>query len=601
MDKIKKRESLNKNMSTSDSFLDFILGLPLQIANIVEYTIQTLLDTKDNKNKNASSLDYIETAMGLVSRKQELKHSTKSKENALILKTQLVIVSESKDEVRKHNLIESTAQNYNSIREDNELTYSRIKSKHADKFNPLNYDFKGATTNYMSINECGNFIQTAGKKLLNTHRNIESIKVLEEKPSQELLNGYIRLGTCKVKENTTNVYMSAEGNLANLGLVILGQQGSGKSQYIANYIYDAWEKKECVVLIDIIKNCELSDLIESVIPSKDILKIDLSTLEGMQGFCYNEVFNFNNDDPFSRLETSNMCSQLTMSFIDSINKEGNPLSGRMRKYLSSAGNVVYLQKQTSLRDVIKCLDNHVARHKFIELIPKELKQLLEDDIQNLEELDEYDKKGETIIGTKDSKIEFIMDRVGLLKEDIKLKSMFNKSSETNIDFVKAMNEGKIILIKIPEHRYPTKFHKNILTTFYVSKVWVSSQLRGNMFETPLRSHTIIDEIFQAPTAEKMLVDILPQGRKFQDKFVFSAHYLSQIETIREALKASGASYMLLQGTDKKNYDEMKADLLPYTYDDLRNLKQWHSLNMIKTKEGYAKFITHLPDLLKPNI
>jgi len=234
------------------------------------------------------------------------------------------------------------------------------------------------------------------------------------------------------------------------------------------------------------------------------------------------------------------------------------------------------------------------------LIPKELKQLLEDDIQNLEELDEYDKKGETIIGTKDSKIEFIMDRVGLLKEDIKLKSMFNKSSETNIDFVKAMNEGKIILIKIPEHRYPTKFHKNILTTFYVSKVWSSSQLRGSMFEDPLRSHIIIDEVFQAATAERMLVDILPQARKFQDKFVFSAHYLSQIETIREALKASGASYMLLQGTDKKNYDEMKADLLPYTYDDLRNLKQWCSLNMIKTKEGYAKFITHLPDLLKPN-
>lgn len=179
-------------------------------------------------------------------------------------------------------------------------------------------------------------------------------------------------------------------------------------------------------------------------------------------------------------------------------------------------------------------------------------------------------------------------------EDIKLKVMFNKPMENNLDLIKAMDEGKIVLIKIPESHYPTRTHKNILTTFFISKIWLASQLRGGIYKEPRRTHIIIDEIFQAPTAEHILKDVLVQARKFQTKFVFSAHYLSQIETIKEALKASGSSYMMMQGTDKNNYNELKEDLAPFELQDLLNLKSYHSLNLIKTSNGYAKFITELP-------
>ena len=179
-------------------------------------------------------------------------------------------------------------------------------------------------------------------------------------------------------------------------------------------------------------------------------------------------------------------------------------------------------------------------------------------------------------------------------EDIKLKYMFNKSLDDNIDFIESMDQGKVILIKIPDSKYPTAAHKNILTTFFVSKIWLASQLRGGMYKEPKRTHIIIDEIFQAPTAEYILKDILVQARKFQTKFIFSAHYLSQIDTIKEALKASGSSYMLMQGTDKNNYNELKEDLAPFELQDLLNLKRYHSLNLIKTSNGYAKFITELP-------
>ena len=52
--------------------------------------------------------------------------------------------------------------------------------------------------------------------------------------------------------------------------------------------------------------------------------------------------------------------------------------------------------------------------------------------------------------------------------------------------------------------------------------------------------------------------------------------------------------MLLAGTNKDNYNELKDELYPYELEDLMNLKRYESLNLIKTQNGYAKFITKLP-------
>lgn len=52
--------------------------------------------------------------------------------------------------------------------------------------------------------------------------------------------------------------------------------------------------------------------------------------------------------------------------------------------------------------------------------------------------------------------------------------------------------------------------------------------------------------------------------------------------------------MLIAGCGKDNYSELKEELEPYTLEDLIGLKRYTSLNLIKTDDGYAKFITELP-------
>lgn len=95
---------------------------------------------------------------------------------------------------------------------------------------------------------------------------------------------------------------------------------------------------------------------------------------------------------------------------------------------------------------------------------------------------------------------------------------------------------------------------------------------------------------------KMLRDqeILPQTRKFGCKFVFSCQYLGQIELIDQTLRSAGASYMLMKGSGKANFNEFKDELAPYTLEDLEALPQYHSLNLINYEKGRAKFVTRLP-------
>jgi hypothetical protein len=560
----------------------YIAGAPVDKNKVnATYAVKTIINEIYNLLNSFNTSNKI----NILSTK-ELSKITQNKASEFIVNTQIALISDSHNKLNSINNLRSVANSFRSIDDDNYLKYKSTK-----KFNHNDLNI-GTEINKCSLKEIGNFISLPGRELLERF-GIEHINTLEVEVPEELRNGYIKLGCNTFKGNAITTTMSKDKNLANLGLVLLGPQGCGKSTFIGNYAKDASGSGEGVILIDYIKNCELSSEIEKVVSYNRLIIIDLSKQEQMQSFGFNEVSNFNPKSTYESLEVANMQTQLLIAFIDAINPE-QQLTPRMRRSLASAANIVFIHPNMCMRNVYECLADHRKRQEYINLVPDEMKSYLQDDIFNLIDMNEYDNKTGETTGTKSSKNEFVMDRISILMEDIKLKYMFNKNMDDNIDFVKAMDQGKVILIKMPDSKYPTTVHKNILTTFFVSKIWLASQLRGGMYKEPTRTHVIIDEVFQAPTTEFILKDILVQARKFQTKFVFSAHYLSQIETIKEALKASGSSYMMMQGTDKKNFEELKEDLAPFELQDLLNLKRYYSLNLIKTSNGYAKFITELP-------
>ncbi|HBJ2602689.1 TPA: hypothetical protein ACXDAM_002212 [Clostridium botulinum] len=558
---------------------------------------------------DGKSRSHQEVAVTMIDKLSNLSAITRKKENAVVIDTQLVVISQSSDKVRQQNNAYAVLESYKSISQDNSLKYKKINNK--IKIDPYDYKFMGVDTNKMSTLECNNLIQIPGRELLRKHKINTKVEVLENLIPENLRKGNITLGESTCKGEVQEGYLPTDYNFANLALMLLSPQGGGKTTLIANIARSANKAKEGNIVLDYIKNCELADSIKKVVTPKDVIEIDLSKEENFQALSFNEI-NYTGESEFEMFEVANMKAEQTLAFIDAANGDGLPLTGKMRRYLSAAANVVYLHNNTSIGDVIKCLSKHQRRIEYIEWARKNISpqglEYLDDMLDALDELNEVEKEIDKktkeiircdIVGTKDSKIEGILDRVNLIQENIYLKYMLNMKSDNNIDFVKAMEERKTVLIKMPEHKFNNVMVKNVLITFFTSKIILATKLRGSLHERPSRCNIFYDEIYQAPTAENIICSVLSQLRKFGTKIIISAHYMDQLSNnLKNEIKASGASYMLLQGADKKNFNELKEELMPYELEDLLKLKQFHSLNLIRYKGGYAKFITKLPEPIK---
>jgi hypothetical protein len=105
---------------------------------------------------------------------------------------------------------------------------------------------------------------------------------------------------------------------------------------------------------------------------------------------------------------------------------------------------------------------------------------------------------------------------------------------------------------------------------------------------------IVDELYQVPSCQDFIRSKLSQMAKFGAKMIISCHYLGQIKIIRNELKSANSSYMLLAGSDKDNFNELREELSPYTVDDVLSLKRYHALCLMKYEQGYARFVAKLP-------
>lgn len=564
----------------------------LYVVDIMDGLLELINDFMGGEKvkRDESFAEALATAL---EQEKELSPSTKKKKDLRVLDTQVVVISDSEDTTRKDNNALSVAQSFRVLDEDNELVYKKIKE--VPKID--DYKFKDVEVNTISTDEAQNFIQIPGRTLLKDF-GINHIQTEETQVPKELQEGIIPLGDVQYKGSIQKSYLENEYNIGNLPLVLIGAQGSGKTTYIENTVNHCSKNNEGVFILDFIKNCSLSNNISKVVDKNKLILLDLANEEHIQGLGFNEISVTEDMTCYQKLNLANLQSQQVMALIDSISV-GDPLSSRMRRFLNSACNIVFSQGACSIKNVIECLENFNKRKVYIDNLNEEMSIFLEDDISTLRELDEWSKATKDnpaeVVGTKESKIEHILDRVSMLREDFKLKYMYNKSIKDNINLVDCMEEGKIVVIQMKESDFPTKMAKNILVTYWVSKIWLTSQLRGSLHDKPLRCNVFIDEVFQAPTCMKTLEYILPQSRKFGCKFIFSTQYIRQLEGIFDTLEASGSSYMLLKGSMEDDFNHFKNKLESFEYEDLRDMEKYHSLNLIYYSGGYASFISKLPE------
>lgn len=555
------------------------------------YKLCDFLDDLTNKllNMNVSESNPLtELKNALTMNSKRLSSESLQKRNDTVLGLNIGVISYANNKTRANQNAIMTCQSFRSLDGDNKLEYYKCQ--------PNKY-----AKNKIGVEESSCLLQLPGRELLQQHK-IGHVNVTEVRVVEELLSGYISTGKATYKGNTVQTYVSSKKEIGCLPFVRVGPMGCGKTFEDLMDAKKAIEAGDGVIVIDYIKHNEFADSVKELTPPNRLIEINMSNEDHLQAFCYNE-YKIHGDTPKDRMKCANKKQQAITELVDAV-YIGDPLSGQMRKFFTSACNVVLIQDHASLKDVMDCLEDYEARSNFINDIPIDLAPYLTEQVKTLQQLDDIkitktktlDEKGKEVVvevprgETRYSKIEHIVDRINIMKETLEMQLMYEKSPENNVDFADAMDKGKVIIIKMNSDDFGSEHIRNILVTFFISKIWLACNVRGKQAE-PRKCHVYLDEIFQAPTAYEPLRKILKQCRKFRLRLVFTAQMLSDLKELNDGLKSSGASYQLMQKADKSNYEYLKEEFMKhgFTLDDLLNLKLHHSLNLIAHSDGYCAY------------
>ena len=572
LNEFKNGGNLKKNKNIID------LGV-VTVKFLVDF-INDLLNAFVNDSKNTTNVvNPIE---------KQLSNSTIRKVKNDIIKTQVIICAKSGDKDRESQLCTAISNTFSTLSGDNELEKVEVK-KNIDIYKS---DIK-VKSNYTSVVESGKFINIAGREIIEQYKNIRHNKVLELKAPRCLNDGEVRIGEVKVKDEKEMTYYSTDKQIKRLGRVLLGPMGAGKDYYMVNLAKDIIKADRGLIVIDYIDHCQLANNIKAITPKEKLIEIDCTDPKILQTFSYDEYKYVGSMTEYEKVDICMQKAQQYNMLLDTINDVNSSLTPRMLRYLNAAATIVFrVNQNASLKDIIDILKIPALRDKTILQLSKETKELLQDEIDDLEELSKKDKRGN--VDNADSKIDGILDRISKLKSSsIFTKLAYVNDSSNNIDFIKAIDEGKVILIKIPAKKF-SKNMRSLLATFFLQKIWIAKEQGATLKQTEL----FINEIHQSYHCQLLMESILVECRKFNLTPTLSLHYLDQCtKNLQKSILASGASFLLIQGTDIKVYNELKRyfEKDGYTENDLAELERYHALCLVKNEDaGYSSFIAKLP-------
>ena len=579
--KISSQEALNNfrkgiNLKKSKNIVDLgVISLKF-LVDFINGLLNAFLSTPKNSHNIINPVE------------KPTSSSTQRKAKSDIIKTQAIICAKSDENEREKQLCTTIFNTFTSLNGDNELEMEEVK-KNIDIYKD---DIK-VKYNYTSTLESGKFVNVAGKDIIEQHKNIKHNKLLELRAPKCLEDGEIRIGEVKYKDDKQMTYYSTDEQMKRLGRVLLGPMGAGKDYYMTNMAKDIIKVGRGLIVLDYIDKCQLADNIKAITPIDRLIEINCANPKQLQSFAYDEYKYSDSDREVDKIDICMQKAQQYNMLLDTINDVNSTLTPRMLRYLNAAATIVFRVNQySSFKDIIDVLKNPTKRDNIISLLPASAKELLQDEIDDLEELSKRDKKGN--IENADSKIDGILDRISKLKSSsIYTKLSYISESTNNVDFIKAINEGKVILIKIPAKRF-SKTMRSLLATFFLQKVWIAKEQGATETQTEL----FINEIHQSYHCQLLMEDILVECRKFNLTPTLAMHYLSQgTKKLKESILASGSSFLLLSGCDKKAYDELKHyfEKDGYSENDLVELERYNALCLIKNEETqYSSFVCKLP-------
>lgn len=412
---------------------------------------------------------------------------------------------------------------------------------------------------YLNYLEISSLFHLPGENMANL-RNIAWGKTLKGEPP---FNLPVDDGLTEDERNEINFFAKTEfrNHHASFGIrkgddrrrhvYILGKSGTGKSTLIANMAINDIRHGEGVALVD--PHGDTAEHLLDYIPSNrlnDVAYLDPSA-KG-KSFHLNPLYIKN--PAYSELVASGIVSIFSKLY-------GNSWGPRLEYILRNTLLTLVHRPGSTLLDVPRLLTNK----KFREEVLLKVNDSVLHDFWH----DEYDKYSEKF---QSEAIAPILNKVGQFITSPTIRDIISHS-ESTVDFEDLMNDGKIIILNLPQGKIGED-NAALLGAMFISQIQIAAMNRANIAESERKDFFLYVDEFQN-FATTSFIKILSEARKYRLNLILANQYTAQLpEEIQKAIFGNaGTIISFVVGADDAN--RLIGELGDYyTQDDLVNLAKY---------------------------
>lgn len=376
--------------------------------------------------------------------------------------------------------------------------------------------------------------------------------------------------------------------------LILGQMGTGKSEWIINYTISLIKSGVGVVIVDP-KNDTQKRLIESI-PDKYLDKIDYLNLGDLAFPPALNLLRKRNQGDATEI------SLMVQSLINFFKKEfGKSWGFAMQQLIMMTGNAILLDEVSSMYEFQLMLINQEYREKIIHKIESMLADTNISGRAMLKELLQFWKMFNSMSEKEQrDRISSTMNKVGIFMGNRIIRAIV--SQQESYDFRKAGDSGRITIINIPDGELGDE-NTRLLASFINKAVWLDFRSRANVpidkrYPTVWlieEAHMIMDEEF---------IPVLTQSRGYRLGVTILTQGLTNFENrgmkeLKELILTNCKNKIVFR-VGPQDARALAEEFAPLTSYDLMNCPDYHFYSKILLDGGIVSdvFFAHAPDMAK---
>ena len=590
---INKTEQLIKlGVKSAETLLNYYTEYQMLI---FEAVLGTVIPDNDEEKKQIININ-LNNEGAILNKADGVNTHTNYKRSADAFMTRILILSDSKDKQRRKSAILMVSNAFKDLSGDNELIMRFCDHKYVKEILKRNFD--GSNECILCDREVAKLIQLP-QVTLQTLYNIENIDTREVELPTETLTGKIRVADVRLnsKNKTVTTYFSEDVKKVSFTNVVIGPEGCGKTTQIKRIAKECSWNGYSNILIDFVEDNKLAKEVMEGIDHEKTIILRIGDKGFIPALAYNEVSKLITEDldDWMKIHYASMIAEQVEYLVNSITSTvTGELSDAMVRLLNAACRIVFVKPNSTIGDVFDVLLRHDKRLKAVEYA----KNIYDKDSNLFYELDsinEYDKTGKKITGTKmtNRSLEGVLSRFTQLTKVPFLEAMLKAKIDTEQDLNKWIQEGKSVFIMVPQNLFPNPKTRDIITTYFITRIWLAAQIREDNSNARL-CNLIFDEVHQMPNTASFIAQHVNEFRRHRLGLTISCHYLAQFRELEEAMLSKRTNYLIIQGTQKDNVKKLAEEIAPFTLEDLTKLKQHEAICSINYPSGRYNFIGSLP-------